>query len=145
MARISFTSYSNSALATMTDFLGSAYIFMGTLSLPIMLFADDPEIGSVERITAGITMLLIFALIGAGHRNLAKYISERKHYKGVIKKIKANGFEDKIRESKEFAVYVYRKFPVKMIKNYVIKLNREAESDIAQIIRAEKEEKNTKR
>mgnify|MGYP003297217042 CR=1 FL=1 len=77
MARVSFTSYSNSALATMTDFLGSAYIFMGTLSLPIMLFADDPEIGSVERIIAGITMLLIFALIGAGHRNLAKHISER--------------------------------------------------------------------
>lgn len=145
MARISFTTYSNSILASTVSFFGSAFSFCGiALSVPC-LFCDDPSVGLIQRIVMFLLILAVTIAIKAAHEKLAERISERKRYKSVIKKIKTNGFEDKIRKSREFALYVYCKFPDKMIKKYVTKLNRESESDIAQIIRSEKEAKKNNR
>lgn len=123
MARISYTSYSNSSLATITDIMGSVYNYMGGVSAVIMLFSNDEGLGWGEKILVAVLMLATFVGIGMFHKKLAARISNRKKHKEVIKKIKSNGFEKKISESAEFAAYVYNKFPDKMIKKYVIRLN----------------------
>lgn len=95
MARISYTSYSNSSLATITDIMGSVYNYMGGVSAVIMLFSNDEDLGWGEKILVAVLMLATFVGIGMFHKKLAARISNRKKHKEVIKKSKATALRRK--------------------------------------------------
>lgn len=117
MARIHYTVYKNSLLATILSFLGSAYIMMGALIFVLGLIDNEFEIAE------GIFLFIRFVLVGVVLLKIAKYVNEKKTFKLWVKAIRAQGAEYRIKESVDYAVMAYNSYPTKRTLKYISKLN----------------------
>lgn len=126
MARISYTVYKNSALATILSFLGSAYITMGAMIFAVGFISNE------LKIAESIILLICFVLLGLLHLQIAKHVNEKKIFKLWMKAIQKQGAEYKIIESVEYALQVYKSYPTKRMLNYISKLNPKAAQMIQQ-------------
>lgn len=120
---IFFKKYSNSGFATVLSFIGTTITVMG-----IYCFIDELSSG----ITDEFYVWLVLALIGVGLCFLAKHISNKKSLKILIKSIKENHLEEKIRNSTELAVKIYQGNPSKAVLKYICSLNPAAGEIIKQ-------------
>lgn len=110
MARISFTIYKHSVLATILDIFGKIYIFLGVM----MLFSG------------AIPVSVIFILFALVLLKVASTVSEKKKFKLWKNKVIELGYDKQIRSSINAAIDLYNTYPGKYTRKYIAKLNPEA-------------------
>lgn len=119
MARISYTNYSNSVLATVLSFLGSA---IGTLSL----------VGGVIAILCGefgegVPLLIGGFAIAVALTGLAEWISKTKYFNTWWKtEVVQKNWEPEIRKSQDSAIYIYKLYPVERTLKKIETMNPQA-------------------
>lgn len=124
MARVSFTVYKGSVLATVCSTFGSIFAFIGASLLVTSLVNR----GRSEDITGGIVCLIL----GIGLALLSIPISERKEFKVWKKKLKASGMATMLEFDVDLAIRAYHSNPGKRTLKYIRRENPEAARRIAE-------------
>ncbi len=108
--------YSNSVLATVLSFLGSA------LALSGFVFGIK-EFLSGENAQSDVEIWIGMAIAGVILSLFSKWLGERKILKTLKKNVKEQNMEANIRASTELAVAIYNKAPCKPVQKYITELN----------------------
>lgn len=127
MARITYTVYKSSILATVISFLSSIFGMFGIVMAVLGLFD-----GEFEMVLAG---LLFFAVFGLGGTMLAKAIGTRKANKKWWKEtIRKQGWEAQLPHSVDVCFKVYNANPNQWTLNQIQKWNPGAAAQIRQAL-----------
>lgn len=113
---IFFKKYSNSVLATVLSFLGSALALSG-------LVFGTKEFLSGENAQSDVKIWIGMAIAGVILSLFSKWLGERKILKTLKKNVKEQNMEANIRASTELAVAIYNKAPCKPVQKYITELN----------------------
>lgn len=120
---IFFKKYSNSVIATTLSFIGTAIAALGTFTFFQELFSG---------ITDEIYVWVVLVLLGLCLCFLAKHVGEKKNLKVLIKRVKENNLEERIRNSTELAVKIYENNRSNAVLKYISSLNPAAGQIIKQ-------------
>ena len=126
MARISYTVYKTSALATVLSFLSSIAIMGGCGFAAAGILSKD-----YSMLPAG----LIFFAAGVGAKFLAEMLAANGWWKKVVM---AQNLEPQIRESVDFCFKVYNTNPCNLVLNKIEALNPQGAAQIRSAICAQK-------
>lgn len=131
MARVTYTEYKNSHLATAVSLLSSMCATGGILMAVAGIFDGD-----FGMIGAGVVIALVCGIVGSALAEVINaYQSNAKWWKNVVRK---QGWEAKIPNSVDVCFQVYNANPGEWTLNKIQALNPSAAAQIRQALAAKK-------